>query len=51
MENLKEAYTDIRNRTHPVKHVIVQPEGEGDREHIMEELFHALTATGKKIQA
>jgi len=49
MANLKEEYTDIKNRTHLVKHVIVQPEGEGNREHIMEELLHALTVTGKKL--
>lgn len=51
MANLKEEYTDIRNRTHPVEHIIVQTEDKGSREHIMEELLLALAAAGKKIPA
>lgn len=51
MANLKEEYTDVKNRTHPVEHVIMQPEDKGNREHIMEELLHALTAARKKIPA
>lgn len=51
MANLKEEYTDIKNRTHLVEHIVVQPEDKGNREQIMEELLLALAATGKKISA
>ena len=51
MANLKEEYTDTRNRTPPVEHVIMQPEDKETRERIVEELLQALARTGKKIPA
>lgn len=51
MANLKEEYTDIRNRRHMVKHMIVPSEDKAERERIMEELFYALTKAGKKLPA
>ena len=49
MANLKEEYTDIRDRTHSVEHVVVSTGDKADRERIMEELLHALTRTGRDI--
>ena len=51
MANLKEEYTDIRDRTHTVEHVIVPAEDENARERIVEELFQTLARTGKKLSA
>ena len=51
MANLKEEYTDIRDRTHSVEHVVVSTEGRADQDRIMEELLYALTRTGKEISA
>ena len=51
MANLKEEYTDIRDRTHSVEHVVVSAEDKADQERLMEELLYALTRTGKEIPA
>ena len=51
MANLKEEYTDIRDRTHSVEHVVVSTGDRADRERIMEELLYALTRTGRDIPA
>ena len=51
MAHLKEEYTDIRDRTHSVEHVVVSAGDETDRERIMEELLYALTGTGRDIPA
>ena len=51
MANLKEEYTDIRDRTHSVEHVVVSAGDKADRERIVEELLYALTRTGKDIPA
>ena len=51
MANLKEEYTDIRDRTHSVEHVVVSAEDKVDQERIMEELLYALTRTGRDIPA
>ena len=51
MANLKEEYTDTRNRTHTVEHIVVPAEDKNAKERIVEELFYALTKTGKKISA
>ena len=51
MANLKEEYTDIRDRTHSVEHVVVPTEDKADQERLMEELLYALTRTGRDIPA
>ncbi len=51
MAKLKEEYTDTRERTHKVEHILVQAKDKENRERIVEELFQALTRTGKKIPA
>lgn len=51
MANLKEEYTDTRDRTHRVEHILVSAEDKETRERIVEELFQALVRTGKKIPA
>jgi len=48
MANLKEEYTDVRNRTHKVEHIVVPVEDKAAREQIVEELFQALTGTGEE---
>ena len=51
MAKLKEEYTDTRDRTHKVEHILVPTEDKTARERIVDELFQALTRTGKKIPA
>jgi len=51
MADLKEEYTDIRDRIHKVEHTVVPMEDKAAKERIIEELFCALTRTGKKIPA
>jgi len=51
MVNLKEEYTDTRDRTHRVEHTVVPTDDKNSRERIVEELFQALAKTGKKISA
>lgn len=51
MANLKGEYTDIRDRTHTVEHIVVPAENKADQERIIEELLYALTRRGKKISA
>lgn len=51
MANLMETYTDTKDRTHKVEHVLVTAEDKATKERIVEELFQALTRTGKKIPA
>ena len=48
MAKLKEEYTDIRDRTHSVEHVVVSTEDRADQEQIIEELLQALTRTGTR---
>lgn len=45
MANLKEEYTDVRNRIHKVEHTVLPAEDKEARERIIEELFCALTKT------
>lgn len=51
MANLTETYTDTKDRTHKVEHILVSAEDRATRERIVEELFQALARTGKKIPA
>lgn len=45
MANLKEEYTDVRDRIHKVEHAVLPAEDREARERIIEELFCALTKT------
>ena len=45
MANLKEEYTDVRDRIHKVEHTVLPAEDKEARERIIEELFCALTKT------
>ena len=47
--DLKTEYTDIRDRIHKVEHTVVPVEDKAAREQIIEELFYALTRTGRKV--
>lgn len=49
MANLKKEYTDTRNQTHKVEHILVPAEDKTAKERIVEELVQALTGTGKTI--
>ena len=49
MANLKKEYTDIRDRTHSVEHIVVSTKDKADQERLMEELLYALTKTGRDI--
>ncbi len=51
MANLKEEYTDTRDRTHKVEHILVPVEDKAAQERIVEELFQALAGTGNKLPA
>jgi len=51
MANLKEMYTDTKDRTHKVEHIVVLVDDEAAQERIIEELFQALTRTGNKVPA
>lgn len=51
MANLKQEYTDTKDRTHRVEHIVVPPDDQNSRERIIDELFQALARTGKKIPA
>lgn len=48
MANLKDEYTDIKNKTHSVEHVIAPTVDKRGRECVMEELLYALTADRKE---
>ncbi len=48
MAELKTEYTDTRDRTHKVEHILVPPGDKTDRERIVDELFQALAGTGKR---
>lgn len=52
MESLKQAevneYTDTKNNKHKVSHFLISDEGNNDKERIIEELFNALTRSGKR---
>lgn len=45
MANLKEEYTDTKDRTHAVEHIVVPTDDKSNRERIVEELLYTL---GKK---
>lgn len=49
MANLKKEYTDIRNQTHTVEHIVMPVEDITAREQIIEELFCILAKTGKNF--
>ena len=51
MINLKTEYTDVKDKKHKVEHHIVSDEDKNDKERVVEELFHALTKSGKRISA
>lgn len=51
MANLKDEYTDIKDRKHRVEHFTVHEEDPANRERLKEELFLALTRTEKRIPA
>ena len=51
MARLNEEYTDIRGRTHKVEHIVIPAEDGTAMEQLMEDLFHALTKTGKTASA
>ena len=51
MASLKEKYTDTKDRTHKVEHIIVPAEDKTARERIVDELLQALARTEKKIPA
>ncbi len=51
MANLKEEYTDTRDRTHRVEHIVMPADDKDSRERIVEDLFQALVRTGKKVPA
>ena len=51
MASLKEEYTDTKDRTHKVEHILIPAEDKTARERIVDELFQALARTGKKIPA
>ncbi len=51
MAALKAEYTDTRNRTHKVEHILVPAEDETARERIIDELLQALARTGKELSA
>lgn len=44
MAKLREEYTDIRNRTHKVEHVVLSTD-QAARERVVEELIRVLTET------
>ena len=51
MADLKDEYTDIKDRKHRVEHFTVHEEDPANRERLKEELFLALTRTEKRIPA
>lgn len=51
MANLKTEYTDTKDKTHKVEHILVPAEDKTARERITEELFQALARAGKRISA
>ena len=51
MANLKDEYTDIKDRKHRVEHFTVHEEDPANRERLKEELFLALIRTETHIPA
>lgn len=51
MADLIKEYTDIRNMKHKVEHLTVLIEEENGRERVLEELFCALSKTGRRKPA
>ena len=51
MSNLKNEYTDIKDKTHKVVHLVVATEDKSRKEQVVEELLNVLTRTGKRIPA
>lgn len=49
MADLKEKYTDIRNRTHTVEHITMQADDKSARERIVEELLYVLGKSGEQV--
>ncbi|MCI8649907.1 MAG: hypothetical protein HFG20_07305 [Anaerotruncus sp.] len=48
MANLKGEYTDIRNRTHMVEHILIPAENKEAKEQMLEELLDMLKELGEK---
>lgn len=51
MTDLIEEYTDIKNVKHKVEHLVLSADDKSSKEHILEELFYALTRSHKHMQA
>ena len=51
MANLKQEYTDIKDVTHKVEHLMASDKDDSSRERIVEELSNALTKSGKRVPA
>lgn len=51
MTQLKEKYTDIKNHTHRVEHLLSPAQEENRRERIVQELLLALTKPPKSPKA
>lgn len=49
MADLKKEYTDIRKIQHKVEHITVSSEDKYNKEQIIQELFHVLTKTDRRI--
>lgn len=49
MAELKKEYTDIRNMRHKVEHLVAASENKNDKEQIIQELYHVLTKTDRRI--
>ena len=51
MKDLKTEYTDIKDITHRVEHHTVSGKDDSSKEQVVQELFQALTKSGKRISA
>ena len=51
MSNLKNEYTDIKDKKHKVVHFVVTNADKKHKEQVVEELLNVLTRTGKRIPA
>ena len=49
MAKLADQYTDIKNISHSVEHIILPMDHASDREHIVEELLYVLTKPNKSL--
>ena len=51
MSSLKKEYTDIKDKTHKVVHLVAAAEDKDRKEQVVEELLNALSGSGKRIPA